>query len=174
MYNNYEGIFSMEEIDKLLFELQEEHVSLTQKTPSMIRQNHDIVERKKEEMKFNWLNELYIRPLLEFSKRDALNRGMSFYDSYSSSDYSIMERMVRLRNELVSKGYHPQTITQLVPKNVDEVNTLLQANKQGFDLGFDNIPNLSNEDRVERANKYLLIKNSITFNKEADDIGKTI
>jgi len=169
---NYDGIFSMEEIDKLLFELQEDHMSLTKKTPTMIRQNHDIVSRQKEEIKFNWLHELYIVPLLEFSKRDAINRGMSFYDNYTSSDYSIIERMVRLRNELVSKGYNPQSITQLVPKNVEEINTLLQAAKHGFSLRYDNIQDLSNQERVSRANRFLLIKNSINFNKEADDIGK--
>lgn len=172
--SNYEGFLSMEEIDKLLFELKEEHVSLLNKSPSMIKGNHDIKSRQKEQIKFDWLNDLYIAPLLEFAKRVSLAEGRAFTDSYTYSDYSIMERTVRLRNFLVSKGYQPETITSLVPKTVEEINMLLQAAKLGFSLKFDGVPDLTNENRLDRAKNYLLLKNVIPADtKEVENSGKT-
>ena len=127
----------------------------------------------KEEIKFNWLNELYVIPLIEFAKRVSLSEGKAFVNNYNSSDSSIMERMLRLRNFLVQKGYSTEAITQLVPKSVEEIDILLQAAKFCFSLRFDNINDLSNDNRVKRAKNYLAIKAALATNKENDKDGKT-
>jgi len=167
LYNNSSAI-TVEEIDRLIAELQKDRMSLIEKAPSLIKNNHNIEAREKEMIKFEWLNDLYVVPLIEFSKRVSMNEGTTFTDTYTRSDYSIIERTVRLRNFLVSKGYNPLTITSLVPKTVEEINLLLQAKKIGFNLRLDNQVDLTNDNRVQRAKDYLVMKLGDIYKKEVE------
>lgn len=146
---------NMDEINKLLAEFNTE-TPLIRKTPDMIEKNPNVVERSKELIEFTWLHDLYITPLSEFAKRVCVKLGIPFSEIPSFSNASIMGRMSKLRDFLLSKGCTLDTVFKLIPKNTSEIALLVEAKKCGFDLGFKGISDLTNDNRLERAKNFIL------------------
>ena len=63
--------------------------------------------------------------------------------------------MAVIRKYLIDKGVSENTILELIPKTVSEVNVLVAARKSGFLLEFGDADSLSNKDRVMRASEHL-------------------
>lgn len=147
---------TMEDIDSMIAEMQKTDIPVIRKTPDMIDKNFDPMTREKELLEFTWLHNLYITPMSELAKRICSKLNIPFSEIPSFSNASIMGRMTKLRDFLISKGCTIDTVIQLVPKSTKEIELLAKAHRYGFDLGFDGIDNLTNDYRIERAKNYLI------------------
>lgn len=160
------------EIQELLLEKENLKTPLTRKTPSMIMGNSNIKLREEEMREFQYLHDLYVVPLLEFSIRVCMKYKITFPEIPNFSELSLMGRVSKLRNFLISKGCTMDTIKQLIPQSIEEIELLRKANINGFNLGFENIPVVTNENRLERAKRFLAAKNEI--NTEVHNNGKKL
>mgnify|MGYP001072350514 CR=1 FL=1 len=144
----------LKELDYLLLELEAE-TFFVRKKPEEIMNNPDFVERKKEEQRFQVLNEMFIFPLKEFADRISSKMGQPLFDVYQLEGLSIAERLLKLRSYLVARGCTVEMMNRLIPKTEQECDLLLNARKMGFSLGFEQNQSLDNEDRILRASNYL-------------------
>lgn len=163
------------DIDKLIEEIKKEaenDVSIVRKTPDMIEKTIDITKKEQELAKFNLLNELYVLPIMELAQRVSFATSGQNIVIPGFDNFSIAGRMFKLRDYIVSKGYKVDAIISLLPKSTTEVNLLLQAKEKGFDLGFNNIPDLTNQNRLQRA-QYFLNYNNTYNNTEVEPNGRS-
>ena len=144
------------EVEELLDEKKKLTTLIIRKTPDVIQKNSNHMEREKELAEFSWLHELYVEPLVEFSKRVCTRLELPYSEIPNLSKFSIMGRMSKLCNFLIEKGCTMDIIKQILPSEESEIKLLASANKQGFDMGFNGINDLTNKNRVERAKNHLL------------------
>lgn len=144
----------LKELDYLLLEL-ESQTFFVRKKPEEIMNNQDFVERKKEEQRFQILNDIFILPLKEFADRISFKMNQAPFNIYQLEGLSIVERLLKLRSYLLSKGCTVEMMSRLIPKTERECDLLLNARKMGFSLGFERNQSLDNEDRISRASNYL-------------------
>lgn len=144
----------LKELDYLLLELEAE-TFFVRKKPEEIMKNPDFVERKKEEYRFQVLNEIFIFPLKEFADRISSKMGQKPFDALQLEPLSISERLLKLRSYLVTKGCTVEMMSRLIPKTEQECDLLLNARKMGFSLGFEQNQSLDNAERILRASNYL-------------------
>lgn len=128
---------------------------LLEETPAEIDTIKDTIERNRISNNFNILNEIYVLPLSEMANRVSNRLTGQRKIFIGIDDFSIKKRMAVIRKYLISKGVSEDTILKLIPKTVEEVNLLVEANKSGFSLEFGDADSLSNEDRLMRARKHL-------------------
>lgn len=162
---------SVDDINDLIKEI-EIQTSLIRKKPSEIKSNLNTIERQKELYNYELLNKIYVLPLMEMANRISLrlkNKELTFT---SLDDLSIMGRMMVIRNYLTSVGCRLEDITQLIPKNENEVNILFRAYKNGYSLDFDENQPLSNSSRVQRAIDYLIEHEATMPEQPQENVGK--
>lgn len=162
------------EIEEFLEEKKNSKTPLIRKKPETLILIPDIKKREEEIKEFNCLHNLYVLPLSEFAVRICTKLGISTIEIPNIYNLSIMGRMSKLRDFLISKGCTIETITKLLPQSTSEIDLLIKANKYGFDLGYANILDITNENRLARARQFLQIKNnqSINTNIEVKNNGR--
>lgn len=154
-YNNsYDMMNFLDDINSIIQEL-EMKTSFIRKTPDEIMKNEDFIEMKREQVRFELLNEMLVLPLKELANRISDRPNILPFDMSQLDKLSIMGRVMKLRTYLMSKGCTIQTIEQLIPKTEEEFDILLNAKKLGFNLGFDKNQPLDNKSRISRAQTYL-------------------
>lgn len=164
---------SLDELQKMLDEIGKDETPIIRKTPAMIEKNPDAKEREKELEKFTWLHNLYVTPLSEMSKRICLKLGISFSEIPSFSNLSIMGRISKLRDFLTSKGCNTDIIVKLIPQTTKEIQLLSYAHKNGFDLGYTNVDDLTNANRLERAKSFLVTNIIKDFDNSANNSNRS-
>lgn len=153
------------EVEELLEEKKNITAAIVRKTPDAIKKNPNPITRESETAEFIWLHNLYVEPLLEFSKRFCTKLELPYSEIPNLAPLSIMGRMAKLCNFLVEKGCTIDTIKQLLPKKESEIKLLAEVKKMGFDMGYSNISDLTNENRIERAKNYLLSNTVEKYNE---------
>lgn len=143
-------LMSLEEIEDLLKEL-EEQTSIIKQSPSSLEEIHNIEQRQKELKRFQLINELYVIPLEHYLNAVNYKNGNYSRAYMDNNDFSISERISRLRNALLRQGCTLEQILSFVPKTVEEVVVLTYAKENGLALN----PALSNVEKVANAQKYL-------------------
>lgn len=155
-----DSLLSSNEIDKLLFEFKAE-TSVFRKKPSDIKNNSNEIERESELLKFKLLDELYVFPLFVLANRINMKLYNKPIEFQGMDNLSIIGRMFKIKEFLVSKGCSIDNIMDLVPRTANEIIILINAKNKGFDLGYASTQSLTNEDRVKRAQEYLDAINNI-------------
>lgn len=143
-----DDIITDEEIQNLVNQLSLQYQPL-EETPDDIESIKDVIERNR------LLNEIYVLPLLEMANRISNRLTGQRKIFVGIDDFSIRKRMAVIRKYLIDKGVSENTILELIPKTVSEVNVLVAARKSGFLLEFGDADSLSNKDRVMRASEHL-------------------
>lgn len=154
-------IVSSDEINKFLFELEAD--------TSILRKRPSDVSGEKELFQLKALEDIYVLPLQELANRINMKLNNDRVEFYGLDGLSITGKSMKIRDFLLSKGCTKETFMQVVPKTEAEINLLLTARAQGFDLGFDEHQTLDNQDRVFRAGQYL---KSLTKTSQ-DNYGRT-
>ena len=156
-----DDIITDEEIQNLVNQLSLQYQPL-EETPDDIESIKDVIESIKDVIErnrllndFNLLNEIYVLPLLEMANRISNRLTGQRKIFVGIDDFSIRKRMAVIRKYLIDKGVSENTILELIPKTVSEVNVLVAARKSGFLLEFGDADSLSNKDRVMRASEHL-------------------
>lgn len=149
-----DNIITDEEIQDLINQLSLLYQPL-EETPADIESIKDVIERNRLLNDFNLLNEIYVLPLLEMANRISNRLTGQRKIFVGIDDFSIRKRMAVIRKYLIDKGVSENTILELIPKTVSEVNVLVAARKSGFLLEFGDADSLSNKDRVMRASEHL-------------------
>lgn len=144
-----------DEINSLLEEKKNSNTPLIRQKPDALLLISDVKERNEKIREFNRLNSLYVVPLAEFSVRICGKLNIPSLEIPNIDNLSIMGRMSKFRDFLISKGCSIDTITKLLPKSTKEIDILTKASNYGFDLGFENIQVITNDNRVQRAKEYL-------------------
>jgi len=140
-------IISTDEINEFLFELEAD-TSILRKKPSDISEQSELFQLKV-------LEEIYVLPLQELANRINMKLNNSKVEFYGLNGLSITGKSMKIRDYLLSKGCTKQMFMKVVPKTEAEINILLTARANGFDLGFNEQQTLDNDDRVMRAKQYL-------------------
>lgn len=145
------ALITVEEIENLLTELAKSEESIIRKRPSNINEIQDSHQRHEELKRFQLINELYVQPLEGFlsilkNKKETVIKAF-----IENSDYSICERIDRLRDALIKKGCTPEQILSLVPKTVREIAILVCAKENGLSIN----PVSTNDKKIATAQNYL-------------------
>lgn len=152
------------EVEELLEEKKNITAAIVRKTPDAIKNNSNPIARENELAEFSLLHDLYVEPLAEFSKRVCTKLKLSYSEIPNLDQLSIMGRMAKLCDFLVDKGCTMDIIKQLLPKKESEIRLLANVKKIGFDMGYGDISDLTNKNRIERAKNYLLSNTTSNYN----------
>lgn len=160
-----------DEMNSLLEEKINSKTPLIRQKPESLYLITDTRDKAAKILEFSRLHSLYVLPLSELSVRICNKMKISHAEIPNIDNLSIMGRMSKLRNFLISKGCSIETITKLLPKSTEEIQLLTKANNYGFSLGFENIQDITNDNRLQRANEFLQSKN---INIEVRNNGRSI
>lgn len=145
-----DGLLDQEEIDKLLKQLSQQSLipSITEIKPDEISNIKDIVERNKLQTKFGYVNKLYIDPLKKLLLACHKNNKSPIPNI---DNLSIIERINAYRKALITLGFTPAQLGELVPKDEEEVDLIVSA----MEKGFEEQKTGNNKDRLIEARNYL-------------------
>lgn len=141
------GLVSTAEINKFLFELEAD--------TSILRKRPGDVTGEKEFFQLKVLEEIYVLPLLELANRINMKINGCRVEFFGLEGLSITGKSMKIRDFLLTKGCTKKVFMQVIPKEETEINVLLAARSQGFNLGFQDNQTLDNNDRVSRARQFL-------------------
>jgi len=147
-----ERLLNQEEIDHLLkqLQIQKSQPSILDITQRDIDRISDIALRTQRQIQFDNVNDLYVKPLEHLYLFYCNQKGKTSRIP-DLGDISIMSKISRLREVLLSVGFTGPQLADLVPKKEEEVSLLISAMKKGFK----NDKMYNNENRLTAAKSYL-------------------
>ncbi len=127
-----DGLLSQEEIDKLRKHIFEEPLtpSIIEIKPDEISNIEDVVERNKMQANFEYINKIYIDPLKKLLLACHKINKSPIPDV---NNLSLVKRINTYGKALITLGFTPAQLDELVPKDEEEFDLIVSAMEKGFE-----------------------------------------